>query len=103
MTEFLAFVRTRILGSGRGNPPSLAAIKTAADDARLFATSDAYVAAYQRALDALVDELLTIDVTKPEDRERAIYLLARAQQHQEIVRELRRAINAYEIAPKDLK
>ena len=93
------FKRTPILGSSARKPElSLGQLRERAADARLLLESDAYTRAYQRALDRLVDKLLEVDVTKPEDRDRAIYLIARAQQQAEIVVELRSELTDYEVA-----
>lgn len=72
-------------------------LATQAREARLLLESDAYVGAYQRQLDALVDELLSLDMGNPEGRDRAIALLSRCQQHQQIARDLAAVVRRHEL------
>lgn len=70
-------------------------LRAEASDARTLLESDAYVAAYQRSLDQVITELLGADLSKPEGRDRAIWLISKAQQHQQIAEELAATVHRY--------
>jgi hypothetical protein len=91
------FVRPRFGTDVRPNASEvpLAQLKREADEAAHLLRSDAYVAAYQRTLDKLVTDILTADIGTAEGRERALALIARAQQHQSIAQELSATVNRY--------
>ena len=75
-------------------------LKREAEEARLLLESDAYVAAYQRALDRLVEGIIACDITTEEGRTKALNYAAQIQQHQRIASDLASAVSRYEYEAK---
>lgn len=94
------FIRRPILGT----PPKqaytderLAELKARAERAAALLRSDAFVAAYQSSLDTIIDEMLALTVTDLDAPSKALRLVAKAQALRELVGDMNRTVNEWEL------